>query len=384
MPEHFLANLRELSPHTVISVLTDDRHGFRQQQMAQIHNSAILAESATDYLERETAVYRAVDLILVIAKAEREAVQMVAPHTPVFLIPFAVPAQTTIAPLSQRSGILFLGNFLNAAAQDAATWFLRDSWTKVTQRLTDARLTLVGTFSKELLPFPPAGVDCLGHVASLSGIFNSHRVSVSPVRFGTGISTRNILSMSYGVPVVTTQCGAHSLNAENGSAFFSCETADDITMALTALYTDDSLWQQMSDAARDCVAEHFSLLSLKAAIKEFISAACPQTLQTNSMPVFSAKMIDNIYPDLKTCNGWGPAHQRRIAAYIALGETFLQDNEYGAALRQFRHACSLVQIQKHPEWLSRIVHGLESCYRGGGPIELGVDAAPILFEEVKN
>ena len=180
----------------------------------------MVAESARDYLEREAAAYQASDIVLVIAAAEQNVVGALSPATPSVVIPFAASAQGKIAPLSQRSGILFLANFLNTAAQDAAAWFLRESWVAVREQLPNVRVTLAGTFSKEFMTSPPPGVDCLGHVASLAELFNSHRVFVSPVRFGTGISTRNILSMSYGLPVVTTPCGAQSLAVGNGRALF--------------------------------------------------------------------------------------------------------------------------------------------------------------------
>lgn len=366
MPEHYMAAIRELSPRCVIAVLTDDRHGLRQQQAAIACGSVIVAESATDYLEREAAAYQASDVVLAIAAAERNVVRALSPATPTVVIPFAVSPQSRIAPLSRRSGILFLANFLNSAAQDAAAWFLREAWAAVREQLPQARLTLAGTFSKDFMKSTPPGVECRGHVASLAELFNSHRVFVSPVRFGTGISTRNILSMSYGLPVVTTPYGAQSLAAENELVLFSCEKSEEIAAAIVRLCIDDGLWQRMSDASRQHSAQQFSVQSLRRGIHEFIATTSRLDLRRKSKPQFSCRMIDQEYPELSTCDRPEFVRERRIAAYIDQGENLVRCNEYRAAARQFRHACSLLQIEQPVHFVEKIKNGLNHCYRALG------------------
>ena len=48
-------------------------------------------------------------------------------------------------------------------------------------------------------------------------IFSTCRIAASPVRFGTGIKTKNLLALAHGVPLVTTTVGADGLNLSDGS-----------------------------------------------------------------------------------------------------------------------------------------------------------------------
>jgi hypothetical protein len=368
MPEHYMASIRDLSSRSIVVVLTDDRHGLRQQQAAAAYNSPVLAESAADYLQREAAVYQASDIVLAIADAEQDSIRALSPGTLTIVIPFAAPSQNTIGTLSGRSGILFLANFLNPAAQDGAGWFLREAWTTIQQRIPRARLTLAGTFSRQFMRSPPPGIECLGHVASLTDLFNSHRVFVSPVRFGTGISTRNILSMSFGLPVVTTPCGVQSLGADDGFIVFSCETSEEIAAAIVRLCSEDELWQRLSAASRHYIAERFSVESLRRGVQEFVVVASGLEVQGKSKPQFSCRIVDDNYPELHSkCDRRESARWRRLLAYIDLGEEFIRHKEYESALRQFRHACSLLQTDQLEAVLVRINRGLHDCYR-----ELGV------------
>ncbi len=67
IPEHYLQDIRALSPSTYITVLTDDQHGLRELQMARLTNRWCDFERSEDFAAREMEVYRRADCVLTIS-----------------------------------------------------------------------------------------------------------------------------------------------------------------------------------------------------------------------------------------------------------------------------------------------------------------------------
>ena len=115
-------------------------------------------------------------------------------------------------PLDLRSGTIFLANFDNPANRDAVDWMLADIWPRIRAQLPSAELLLVGNNLPSGLGVGQNGVMRVGFVADLDPVFANCRVAVSPVRFGTGIKTKNLSALSHGVPLVTTTVGADGIH----------------------------------------------------------------------------------------------------------------------------------------------------------------------------
>ena len=73
IPEHYLEDIRRLSPDTFIAVLTDDQQGQREMQQANLSHYWADYERSHDFAAREMEVYRRADVLLTISEDDRHA-----------------------------------------------------------------------------------------------------------------------------------------------------------------------------------------------------------------------------------------------------------------------------------------------------------------------
>jgi len=215
IPEHYMEEIWRCSPKTFIAVLSDDQQGVREKQMAELTGQWSDYERSHDFTSREFQVYRRADVVLTISEDDRNAFLRVAPE----LVTGRMPMIASVGPeggtFSEHSGFLFLANFDNPANRDASDWMLAEIWPRIRAQLPGADLALVGNNLPADLGVAEKGVLRVGYVADLGPIFAKCRVALSPVRFGTGIKTKNLSALAHAVPLVTTTVGADGMALRN-------------------------------------------------------------------------------------------------------------------------------------------------------------------------
>ena len=368
MPEQYMEQLWRTSPQTRIVALTDDRHGLRQLQIAELHNSLIEEELARDHAYREIEVYRKCDLVIAVAKPELEYIRACAPHTPAVMIPFTCLATASQATFHDREGICFLADFSNPAARDATEWLLKEIMPILIARSARLHLTIAGSYSQQFVQMSRDWLRVLGSIADLSAFFSQHRVFLSPLRFGTGVATKNVLAMAHSLPVVTTVYGAEALQTP-GQGLLSVGTdAETLASHTLRLHEDPELWAEQASRCLShlrsslCVDLPLCLrdvLGMTMKIDDGLRAASPR---------WSSRLIhDQGYLDLRrSC--WN--RQALSKAYLRLGEALVAAGYFNQAANQFRHAMAVSMSTNIEEpLLAASARGLRSCYLMLGDIE---------------
>ena len=264
--EQYFDQIRALSPDTRIAVLTDDRHGLRHHLLGRVTGRPEDFQLAADYERREVEIYRNADLVLTISKAEQEYIEARSSDTPVLVIPFSVEVRDPKHAYHERSGLCFIADFDNYAGQDAVTWFIHDHWPRLSEQIAGLRFTVAGNKARQVLSRPLENVTCLDHLPDLSVVFDTHRVFVSPLRFGTGISTKNVLAMAHGIPVVTTSVGAQSLQVTDGRITAVADSVEEFAETVASVYNDESLWNALSTNSLKHISEKFSREALARSV----------------------------------------------------------------------------------------------------------------------
>jgi len=82
---------------------------------------------------------------------------------------------------------------------------------------------------------------------------NEPSLSVLPagtdtIRFGAGINGKIGEALSFGLPVVTTALGAEGWGFETGKQVMVADAPEDFANEVLRLYSEETLWQQLSDA----------------------------------------------------------------------------------------------------------------------------------------
>ncbi|MGA7226143.1 MAG: glycosyltransferase [Candidatus Acidiferrales bacterium] len=371
IPEHYMEEIRRLSPNTFIAVLTDDQQGVREMQMASLTGYWADYERSYDFTSREFAVYRRADLVLTISEDDSRAFLRVAPELRTGRMPMIAAAGPRGEPPPTRKGMLFLANFDNPANRDAVDWMLADIWPRIRAQLPSAELALVGNNLPNDLGVGQKGVQRVGFVADLDPVFAKCRVALSPVRFGTGIKTKNLAALSHGVPLVTTTVGADGMKLHDNDTALIADTPQELADAAVRAYTDENLWNRLAREGRAHITEYFSEERMREAVRCVVRQArtvAPKAYEPEF--VWPYLLVERRFPEVVTSSAASQRISLRMSRYVSLAEEFLCVARPGEALEQLRYIFSHVRgrVPATGVYL-RAVELMARCYREIGDVE---------------
>jgi len=161
--------------------------------------------------------------------------------------------------------LLFVGSFDHRPNQLAVEFLVKKMWPEVAAALPEARLTIVGRGSRTFLSrmenlenLADQGVEALGFVEDLTGLFRKCHLFVAPLPEGGGIKIKILEAMARGIPVVTTPVGAEGIStADEGAIVIApCDDGFASTVLTTALDPAES--RRRSVSARHLIEDRFS------------------------------------------------------------------------------------------------------------------------------
>lgn len=211
------------------------------------------------------------DAILAIQDEERETLQALAPGRPVLTVGHAEPLVDRVERASGDVRVLFVGSG-GAPNRRALRQFLDDVWPGVgAGSAVPALLTIAGDVGRSMTGCDvPAGVNVVGHVDAMDGLYAETDIVVNPVTFGGGLKIKNVEALCRGMPLVTSPVGAQGLRDGVGQAFLVADDADSMTKALCGLMRDAGLRRSLSGAAQAYAARKFSEASAYGALAKWM------------------------------------------------------------------------------------------------------------------
>lgn len=102
-------------------------------------------------------------------------------------------------------------------------------------------------------------VRMMAEQSAIAEVFAAWDVAVSASRFGEGFPNVIVEAMACGLPVVATDCGDAASIVGNAGIIAARGRPETLATAMIGLYDDVSLRRRLGDAARQRVAENFSL-----------------------------------------------------------------------------------------------------------------------------
>jgi len=157
--------------------------------------------------------------------------------------------------------LFFLGTLTWEPNIDGLEWFVADVWPLVKQRQPDAELVIGGNHPPQSLLDSAAADDALsvvGFVDDPEEYFTRARVSLAPLRFGSGMKLKVLEALTRGIPVVTTPIGAESIDAVDGEHMFIADDAAGQADRVCRLLTEPDTWVAMRDAGRQLVRDRYT------------------------------------------------------------------------------------------------------------------------------
>lgn len=260
----FLPEMRRLAPNALVIYDTIELTFVSMHRAGQLQRNERLLQQARSVAEKQLAVAATADRTLVVTDEEKTLLEQLCPQAHVHVISNVHTVAEEVPGPEARRDLLFVGNYVHRPNRDAARHFVADIWPQARGRLNGAVVRFVGLPVPEVVALQAPDVVVTGHVANLTPLYASSRVSIAPLRFGAGVKGKVLEAMGYGLPVVMTPVAAEGTHAVHADHAFIVETPAAFADAIATLYHDDAWWRRLSEAERLLVQTYFSYSAVKA------------------------------------------------------------------------------------------------------------------------
>lgn len=258
--EKCMTLLRQYAPDAPVIFNSQDLHYLRMERAAKLRHSAFDLTEAAKVKTRELAIVRASDCTIVTSTAEQTLLEQDAPGSYIQYFPWVTKAEPRPRPgFAERQGFMFLGGYGHTPNVDAIDYFICDIMPLVRDLLPGARFYIYGSNMPDSIKrLACSDVIIGGYVPELGPMFDRHRVSVAPLRYGAGFKGKVATAMSHCMPSVVTSIAAEGMGVTDGETVLIADDGRSFAEALVRLYTDQALWDRMSDAGWNFVNDAFS------------------------------------------------------------------------------------------------------------------------------
>ena len=270
-----LRSIKRAAPGIKTIFDTVDIAFLRLEREYQLTGDEKVAQATRRYKKLETRLARSCDQVWCVTAEDQAALAREAPSARFEIIPTIHPLQDRGKSFAARQGLVFIGNFLHRPNTDAIHYFMQEIHPLVREAIPAVKLFIVGDHAPpELSAYASNEVTITGYVADVDPIFQSCRVFIAPLRFGSGIKGKIGQALSYGLPVVTTPIGAEGMSLENGSEAIIADEAREFAAALIRVYQNAELWQRLSDHGYNHITRHFTPEVVEEKIHQAIKTIC--------------------------------------------------------------------------------------------------------------
>ena len=221
-------------------------------------------------LERRAAA--ASRLALVCSETDRAYLRRLGFGDKVQVAPNSLPVPPAPPALVGDRTVLFLGDMAYPPDRLAAERMARQIWPLIRARVPDARLLVAGKAS-DSLPAASAGlpgVEFLGFVADLDGLYAGSRAVCCPITVGGGTRLKLVEAASYARPIVSTRLGAEGLGLTDGRDALLRDDNAGFAEACITLLRDDALSLRLGEAARVMMKAAYDVLQVEDRIAQMV------------------------------------------------------------------------------------------------------------------
>jgi len=268
----YLFEIRRYSPQTKIIIDTVDIHFVREMRLAELENNKILYEKAERIKKNELSIYSKADALITITEDDWNQIKDYLPHKKYFVIPNIHTINKGHISTDGRTGLLFVGNFVHPPNVDAVKYFVKDILPLIKKALPETTLTVVGNNPpKDILDLQKDHVIFTGYIPSTEPYLQRARVSIAPLRYGSGLKGKIGEAMAHGLPVVTTSIGAEGFGIISGQHAIVADSPKEFADAVITLCSDDNLWLKIASHGKAFIQEHYSPQKVTGQLQEMLA-----------------------------------------------------------------------------------------------------------------
>lgn len=251
--------IRQYSPHTKVIVDSSDLYFQRMSRDAHVKDYRLENNYGYEMVD-EINIYADAEAVFTVSVPETEMVNnLIGSKNQAIFVPNTLNTPYQPIPFEERSGILVVGSYHYPPNAEQVRFLLRDILPHVDPDvLAENPLHIVGINMpddvRQMADSMP-NVKAVGWVPSMAPFMAGMRLSVTPLKLGSGTKIKVINAMLSGLPVVCTTIGAEGLDIVDGEHAMITDDPKIFAQHIEQVLTDKTLWEKLSSNARILVEQ---------------------------------------------------------------------------------------------------------------------------------
>lgn len=262
------ALVRRYQPRARLIYSVADLHHLRLARQAVVEQQPGLMAQARRIKAQEVWAAEMAEAVITHSSVEAALLRLAAPAASVHVMAWDVPTRLHPAGFAGRQGMAFIGNFSHAPNVAAALQLVQRLLPAVHATTPGIVCKLVGSDLPAALRLPQPGVEVVGHVAMLSTVLDTVRLTVAPLPYGAGLKAKVIGSLAAGVPCVCSPAAAEGLDLPGRLADLVAVDQQAAVALIVRLHEDEAYHTDMSHLALAFARATFSTERLDDAMRE--------------------------------------------------------------------------------------------------------------------
>lgn len=272
--DNYISTIRKINPTAPIILNNADLHFLRELRSAiqKVDKSAI--DKALITKEKELAALRKADIVLSYNKVEHSVINShLHGEVPVLTCPWVVDVPKKVPPVSQRSGLSFLGSGNHYPNVEGLEWFLSEVVPNLELMDGDNNLHIHGyNIEEKIGQIDSEHVIMKGFVELIEEAYNPYRVFVAPLLSGAGIKGKVLSALAFGIPTILSDVAAEGIGLRHDYDCLIANTPSEWLKSIEMLQNDDRKWKDISMNARQLVRNSYGFDTGKTYMKEAFEA----------------------------------------------------------------------------------------------------------------
>lgn len=274
---NYIGAARLYAPQARLIFDTVDLHYLREQRAAALSGNSELAQQSARTRVQELKLMRECDVSLVVSNVESELLAREVPQARIEVLSNVHEVHGRRREFDARHDLVFVGGFQHPPNTDAVLWFVNDVFPLVRAQLANVNFHVIGSKAPaQILELAHDGVIVHGFVEDIAPFMDASRLSLAPLRYGAGVKGKVNMAMSYGLPVVATNCAVEGMHVRtqldsHDPDVLVADSPAEFAAAIARAYNDANLWNTLSDNGLKNVREHFSFDAARAALLRILA-----------------------------------------------------------------------------------------------------------------
>lgn len=291
MAHQYWRDIRTYSPESLFIIDSFDVSYVRQRRKADLSGDPSEIWQALETKRLELSMYRKADMVLTVTEQDRQRLLADAPD-------LRIGISTDVHPIiddviaTERSDVVFVGNYNHDPNVDAVLYFVDSIWPRIKERLPEARFYIVGNApTTEIEALASDDVTVTGFVPEVTPYLLRSKVFAVPLRYGAGLKGKIGEALASGIPIVTTTVGAEGMGLIHRKNAMLADDPDEFARCVAEVYTDPDLWQQLAQDGKEHARCNYSYEAVGRYWREVI-AAIRRGRQTTPQPFADRAAVD--------------------------------------------------------------------------------------------